>query len=262
MTINRLSSRRTWSTASLLAVEFVCLFLIVLVGFNVFSTMELQKARKRLRLVQAELEQRNDVLQRKRDGLAQVARDKQLILEVLRSCRTVDDIPNFDDSPFLAAIMRSGTNHDAVFYVPNARSRLNVEINWKSLESADDDSGMENSHQTWDVALVPNSGYIVSIPIDSKRIASHWTIEGNSPQSKLQSIPLPLSDFQPRSWSWSTDKQFARWPLTDKMQLEDGLQVMKISMSGPAGEKQYSLTMTARVVVERETQTDATSQSE
>ncbi|QEF96453.1 hypothetical protein Mal15_04810 [Stieleria maiorica] len=160
----------------------------------------------------AELNQQGRIRQEQE---RQYNRDLDVVWDVLRQCRSADDVGALGGDRILSNL----NGADAVtFYVPEGGHRLSVDLSWTVTptngsangagDAAEKDTEIPPGEKTWSVPLLADHAYRFEI-LDSfqKEAPMQWELSSDAADFETQRQTLPPPPFRSVGASWSGYRQ-------------------------------------------------------
>jgi hypothetical protein len=206
-----------------------------------------------------ELEKQRDELQAVADRMQkdddQIRSDKRVLLDLLRHCRTAEDIPAMGGE----RIVTTHCGDDVMrFYVPEGSHAFELTSTWQpAVDTSDSPIAIPAGDKTWTVPLLPASGYCFAVKSDRESGPIEWELTGNHPEFDTQTGAVPLVAFSNRSSSWSGSgtvlfpnqlQHFSTLDLENAAKVVSGIEILRSSLSGPNDGVQYDVTFHARII--------------
>lgn len=193
----------------------------------------------------------------------QAESDKRVVLNMLRQCRAAEDIPDLRTKRIFAQHQGYGK---MCMVVPEGSHVLEISWTWKPRPTPEDvadvDAGSDASgpagEETWNVPLLPASGYFLEAAGDRKGGPIHWELTSNHPEFEPQAERVPFAGFSHRGSSWSTTdvalfpNQIAPFSIARVKAAATsrpaGVSLMETSLNGPRDGIQYVVTFSVRLL--------------
>lgn len=233
-----------------------------LVAAYAFVSADHSSLRDQLVEARAETDRLQTIADQIKSRAEQLGENLRIAQDVLRICRTPEDLPDLGGERIIS-IMYSDSHFGLNFYVPDGKHTLEIISRWRPAVDKSavkpDEIEQWTGAKTWRVPLAPASGYILKLDDDRRDDSrpAKWYLTGNSRDFESQSAVLPLVDFKPRGWSWSSHRTFAfpnqvpdRYVRHRLPNNPPGVTIMDVTLRGPHGEEQYEVHFSVRVCSE------------
>ena len=202
-------------TIFVVAVFFLALGIVLVESDRAEVSERLQALRARHQQL---LKQQNEI-----DGYqSEVRRHQSMVFGTFRQCRRPEDIPRLDGE-HVYTLLKNGDPYQLVFHVPAGQHRLKVRARWvvqakaaagvfRIPENTPDDFWTDV--QTWEVELLPSSGYLMKMQTKRGGGEVSWNLASNNPDFAAESRNVPIDDFRHRGSSWSGNQRKCFLPNT------------------------------------------------
>lgn len=212
-------------------------------------------------------------LQEKRDHLQKIAHrlqterdqaesDERVIMEVLRHCRTAEDIPDFQSK--LVVSQHHGIEK-LCLYVPEGSHTLEISSSWKPAGSPNEaaeeaaDEAHPSGEKTWNIPLLGASGYRLSVASErnGKSGPVRWELTSNHSDFETRTETIPLDGFSHRGGSYSVTDVIQFPNQVDRLSIGSlkaapasppGLHLMDAKLRGLRDDQQYQITFAVRLL--------------
>ncbi len=200
-------NQRFWSNLGLTLFFCAAAFLL---AFFVWFVLIRRSAAPRIAKLQSTRDELQSVVDRLNDGERQLGVDKQVVIDLLHHCRSVEDIPDFQGGQVIARHNGPGRLR---IYVPAGSHTLEIACTWKpSKTRKQTQNGIETEEakvaclvgeKTKSMPLLPSAGYWFEVETERKGGPIRWEVTSNRPDFETQSAVVPFDGFSHTGATWS-----------------------------------------------------------
>jgi len=186
--------------------------MLVFVGIGIVLVISISGARSDLREAEQSVNELQTRVAELRQAELQLAatreqshKDRLVIFDLLQQCRVADDIPTFTGHQLF--LQHRGAAGFAL-WVPDGKHQLRIDATLTTPSPSQKNGSQGDVERkveklSWNVDLLPSTGYLFDLESDRKGAPVTWTMTAGNRAFEVRSETAPVEGFRSKGWSYS-----------------------------------------------------------